>query len=127
MPRAGHPAWSLVSELALALPGVAASTSYGTPAFKVRGKLLARLHQDSEALVVRVDPLHREVLMESTPNVFFVTDHYVGYPWVLVRLATVHRDQLAAVLRESWQELSSERAPPSKPEKPPRPTRRRAS
>src|SRR5580698_8545454 len=74
---------------AQAFPGVGDSTSYGTPALKVRGKLLARLHQSGECLVLRADLLDREILMQSDPKVFFVTDHYRDYPWILVRLSAV--------------------------------------
>ena len=40
--------------IALALPKVEEATSYGTPAFKVAGKLFVRLHQDGESLGVSV-------------------------------------------------------------------------
>jgi hypothetical protein len=46
-------------------PGVEDSTSYGTPALKVRGKLLARLHQSGECLVLRADLLDREISRPS--------------------------------------------------------------
>jgi hypothetical protein len=47
--------WDTVRQLALALPGVEEGTSYGTPAFKVKGKLLARFHQDGESMVVKIE------------------------------------------------------------------------
>jgi len=50
---------------AQAFPGVEDSTSYGTPALKVRGKLLARVHQSGECFVLRADLLDREILMQS--------------------------------------------------------------
>ena len=37
-----------VRKIALALDHVEESTSYGTPAFKVRGKLVARLREDGD-------------------------------------------------------------------------------
>jgi hypothetical protein len=48
-----------VRQRALALPGVEEGTSYGTPAFKVRGKLFVRLHQSGDSLVVRIDENER--------------------------------------------------------------------
>ena len=44
-----------VRQLALALTGLDEGTSYGTPAWKVKGKLFARQHQDGESLVISVD------------------------------------------------------------------------
>jgi hypothetical protein len=89
-------------EIALRLPGVEEATSYGTPAFRVRRKLLARLHQDGDALVVRADFDAREALLRAKPKAFFVTDHYLAHPWVLVRLAAVSRSDLSDVLTEAW-------------------------
>lgn len=91
-----------LSELALALPGVEAGTSYGTPALKVKGKLLVRLWEDGETVVLRLPFDEREILLAADPDVFFLTDHYAGYPTVLVRLAKVRRDQLADLLELSW-------------------------
>ena len=92
--------------IALALPGVEEATSYGTPAFRAGKKLLARLHQDGESLVVRSDPDARESLLRAKRKSFFVTDHYRAYPWVLVRLAAVSRKDLAAVLDEAWRQCA---------------------
>jgi len=93
-------------EIALRLPGVEEATSYGTPAFRVGKKLLARLHQDGESLVVRADFDARETLVRANPKSFFVTDHYRAYPWVLVRLAAISRKDLAAVLDEAWRQCA---------------------
>ena len=76
-----------VRSLALALPKVADAMSYGTPAFKVAGKLIARLHQDGESLVVKIDPGERAMRMKVDPETFYITDHYLNYPWILVRIA----------------------------------------
>ena len=43
-----------VREIALSLPGVEEGTSYGTAAFRVRGKFLARLREDGETLALRI-------------------------------------------------------------------------
>jgi len=91
-----------VRKEALALDGVTEAPSYGTPGFKVRGKLFARLHQDGESLVVRVDLMERELAMGANPDVFFLTDHYVGYPWMLLRLARVSPAVLRQTLRQAW-------------------------
>ena len=88
--------------IALALPKVEEGTSYGTPAFKVAGKLFVRLHQDGESLVVRMEPGERTMRMKADPATFYITDHYLHYPWILVRLASVDPDDLRDLLEEAW-------------------------
>src|SRR4051794_23228858 len=93
--------WATVRDLTLALPGVEESTSYRTPAMKVRGKLVARLKEDGQTIVVPMSIADRDVRIAAEPDVFFVTDHYVPYPYVLVRLATVARADLRELLRDA--------------------------
>jgi hypothetical protein len=88
--------------VAQAFPGVEDSTSYGTPALKVRGKLLARLHQSGECLVLRADLLDREILLQSDSRVFYITDHYRDYPWVLVRFSGVDAGALPDLIERAW-------------------------
>jgi hypothetical protein len=114
-PRARGVTWATVRTLALALDGVEESTSYGTPAFKRKGKLLARLREDGETLVVRADQDARDLLVASEPETFFFTDHYASHPWVLIRLACVSRAALAAVLEEAWRSEAPAKRSPAAP------------
>ena len=91
-----------VREAAHALPGVEDGTSYGTPALKVRGKLLARLHQSMDCLVLRADFLDRQILMQSAPDTFFITDHYRDHPWILVRFSAVEKNALPDLIERAW-------------------------
>ena|ERR1700722_7219043 len=91
-----------VRDIGLALPGVEESTAYGSRALKVNGKLLAGLAINRSAergsLVVRVDDEDRAELLAADPDVYYVTDHYVGYNAVLVRLSRVKPDVLRDLL-----------------------------
>ena len=98
-----------VRKVALGFPGTEETTSYGTPAFRVRGKLYARFHQDGKSLVVRGSLDEREVLVQSRPRSFFVTDHYRDHPWVLVRLGSVSRKLLSEVLEQAWRQRAPKR------------------
>ncbi len=91
-----------VRELALALPETAEKPSYGTSGFRVKDRLFARLHQDGESLVLRVDMDEREALAQAEPEKFFWTPHYDRHPWIQVRLAEVDREELGELLRDSW-------------------------
>jgi hypothetical protein len=100
---------AILRRLALALPDVEEGTAYGTPAWRVRKKLFARLREDQETVAVRVERGERELLMGAEPEVFFITDHYRAYAWMLVRLAAIPEDELAEVLEESWRRAAPKR------------------
>jgi hypothetical protein len=95
--------WADVIAIGATLPEVVESTSYGTPALKVRKKMLCRMRSDPDALVVRtIDLEDRDALLRQDPGVFFTTPHYEGYPYVLVRLETVPKRLLAELLEDAW-------------------------
>jgi hypothetical protein len=98
-----------VRKIALALDNVEEGTSYGTPAFKVRGALIARLRDDLGALVVRMSIDDREALMAADPDTYFITDHYLNYPWILVNLARVRPDAMRDLLRGAWRLAAAEK------------------
>jgi hypothetical protein len=97
-----------VRKIALDWPEVEDGTSYGTPALKVRKKLLARLKEDGDSLVMPgVPPDEREMMVESQPKVFYFTDHYKDYPMVLIRLSKAKRATVEPLLRRQWRALVS--------------------
>jgi len=95
-----------VRQTAKTLPDAEESTSYGTPAFKVKGKLFARMHQDGESLVIPIDFDAREEMMSAAPEKFYITDHYLNYPWMLVRMSKVRPDELRDLLIGSWRRVA---------------------
>lgn len=82
----------------IALPGVTEGTSYGTPAWRHRGKLLARLHQDGKSLVLNIGQQTRDHLLQADPETFFVTDHYRSSTMFLARLDTITASDLKKLL-----------------------------
>ena len=100
-----------VRKMALAWPEVEDGTSYGTPALKVRKKMLARLREDHDSLVIPGVSLdEREMLIESQPKVFYFTDHYRDYPMVLIRLSKARGAIVEPLLRRHWRTLASKNA-----------------
>jgi hypothetical protein len=90
-----------VRELALALPDTIEKSSYGTPGFRVRDRLFARIREEG-VLVVWCESLEeKDFLIEGDPEKFFTTPHYDGYANVLVRLEAIDRGELAELLAES--------------------------
>lgn len=94
-------------KIALSLEHVEEGTSYGTPAFKTGGKLLARLREDGESLVVGTTFDEREEMMATGPETYYITDHYLRYPWVLVRLSRVDPEALRDLLKRAWRLAST--------------------
>jgi hypothetical protein len=100
-----------VRKTVLAWPEVEDGTSYGTPALKVRKKLLARLKEDGDSLMMPGVPQdERDMLVERAPRVFYFTDHYRDYPMVLIRLSKAKRTDVEPLLRRHWRTLASKAA-----------------
>jgi hypothetical protein len=106
MPKASV-TYDTIRQLALTLPDVVESTSYGTPALKVKKQLFVRLHQDLDKIVLRMPFDRREELMAEDPETYFITDHYRDYPWILVSLAKVRRDALRDLLNIAYRAAQS--------------------
>ena len=104
-----------VRNIGLTLPGVEESTAYGQRALKVRGRLLACVPANRSAepgsLAVRVDFDDRAELLAADPDVYYVTDHYVGYSAVLVRLSRVNPEVLRDLLGMAYKFVTRS-APP---------------
>jgi hypothetical protein len=98
-----------IRKMALALDGVEETTSYGTPAFKVGSAMIARLRDDIGALVVRMSIEDREALIAEDPETYFVIDHYLNYPYILVKLALVHPDAMRDLLSGAWKLAAAEK------------------
>lgn len=97
-------------KFALTLPGVEESTSYGTPSLKVKGKIMARLRSEAEgALALRCDFLDRQILLQARPQAFFVTDHYLDYPMVLVWLNVVGQQELKDLVERAWRMVAPQK------------------
>ena len=95
--------WDDVVEMAGVLPEVEESTSYGTPALKVKGKGFARLRTEAEGglvLMCRLD--EKQALLASRDPAIFTTPHYDGSAIVLVNLAAIDVDELRELITESW-------------------------
>lgn len=89
--------------IALSMPGAETSSSYGTPAVKVRGKLMSRWRTEAEgALAIRCDFLDRQILLLAQPDVFFLTDHYRDYPMILMRLEKASKTAMAEAVERAW-------------------------
>jgi len=99
--------FDVVREIGLALPGVEESSLHGAPSLKVSGRLLTcpALHKSAEpnSLMVRVGFDQRAALLSADAKRYYITNHYVTHPSVLVRLSEIDRQSLYDLLRTSWE------------------------
>lgn len=93
--------WEQVAEIAVGLPEVEVSTSYGTPALKVAGKLMGRLRTDADGSLA-LKTADKEALVAGDDPAYFTTPHYDGYAYILVNLELVDPDELAELLDDAW-------------------------
>lgn len=96
------PNWTDVERIARALPGAEESTTYGQPCFKVNGRPFVNTGRLEGAIVTRAPDEERDLLISARPDAYFVTDHYLGWEAVLVRLDAIDDDELAGRLEDSY-------------------------
>jgi hypothetical protein len=95
-----------LTKILLTWPLVEASTSYGTPSFKVKGKLLTRLREDGDSLLIKgVEPDERAMLCEAFPELYYFTDHYRDYPMVLICLSRANAETVTTMLNRTYEAL----------------------
>lgn len=98
-----------IRRLADEFPGMREGTSYGTPAMKVGKKLVLREHQDEDAIVLMLASLEdQQGLIVQDPGTFYLTDHYRGYPAVLVR-TTIGETTMRELMGAAWRRLAGRR------------------
>lgn len=83
------------------LPGLEEATSYGTPSLKVKGKFLLRV-REPDVLAIACSLEEKEFLLQNAPKIYFETDHYKGWPYVLIRLSKIKDDELAHRIAVAW-------------------------
>jgi hypothetical protein len=113
MTRRGPLTFDDVRAAAAGLAGITHVEYYGKPALKVGGTMFVCLasHRSAEpnSLVVRMDFDLREALLAEQPDVYYVTDHYIGYSSVLVRLSRVTLAALEDLVASAYRFVVSTR------------------
>lgn len=91
-----------IVDFTMKLPEVVESTSYGKPALK-RGEKLIFALRDEETLSLTCSFEQRATLLAEHPGTFFITDHYLNWPAVVVRLLGAEKKVLQAAVKASWE------------------------
>jgi hypothetical protein len=112
-----------IRKLALALPEVEEGTFARTStSFKIRGKYgfarfgapISGLDTDDadDTLMIRIPQEHRDVLLDASPDRFFITPHYEPGGCILTRLRTLERRDLPEIedlLADAWRRFAPKR------------------
>ena len=95
--------WKQVVKLGRELPEVIEDIWFRTPALKVHGKAFVRLKEDGENVVFMLESVdEQEALCEAMGDVYWITDHYRGYPAVMARLAALTEAECRLRLERAW-------------------------
>ncbi|MEG3165350.1 MmcQ/YjbR family DNA-binding protein [Sphingomonas sp. PB2P19] len=94
--------WDSVAAFALSLPDTEASTSYGQPAIKVRGKMFVSAGHEDGSFHVRSPHAEKAVLIETDPATFWQTPHYASWPGLLVRYGSSDPHRVRVVIARAW-------------------------
>ena len=93
-----EPTFAAVAAIGRALPDVEVTTAWGQPALKVRGKMFVCVasHKSAEpnSLIVTMAFADRDALVEEDPATYYLKEHYLNHPCVLVRLRYIRLDAL---------------------------------
>ncbi len=98
-----------VRDVALKLPFVEEGTAYGHIAFRLKGKYMAGIRDDGETLSIKIEKFERDMMIQSEPDKYFITDHYLNYDYVVVRLGNVNKDDLYYLFKQAWRLVAPKR------------------
>jgi hypothetical protein len=101
--------WEDVLAFALTLGDAEQSTSYGRPAIRVRGKAFVYAGREAGSFAIACRIEDKELLIETDPETFWETDHYRGWPAVLVRFGRPDRERIERVIERAWWDRSSKK------------------
>ena len=86
-------------KIALSVEGASEGPYFGKPAVFVTEKFLTRVHTKEEAMVLAVGSMEmRDMMLEAEPRLFYITDHYKKFPYLLARLSKLDKTTLKELL-----------------------------
>jgi hypothetical protein len=83
----------------LAIPGTDERPWFHQPSVFIHDRFLAKTHHKEDAVTLQVGSMEmRDMMLEAEPKLFYITDHYRKFPFVLVRLSALTRTVLKDML-----------------------------
>jgi predicted DNA-binding protein (MmcQ/YjbR family) len=114
-----------VRKIALALDGVEEKPHFGTPSFRVNGKMFVSFSPDTNEAIFKLSKVHEEMLFETRPDVF------KREIWGAIRRARVFLNgvpvsELKDLVREAYDEVTVRAKPKASAKRAAAPQRKRA-
>ena len=79
----------------LSIPGTDERLWFNQPSVFIHDRFLAKTHHKEDAVTLQVGSMEmRDMMLEAEPEMFYITDHYRKFPFVLVRLSALTRTVL---------------------------------
>jgi hypothetical protein len=86
-------------KIALSVSGTYQKLYFNKPSIFHGDDFIAVVHDKHPAVVLRVSSVEmRDMMLEAEPRLFYITDHYRKFPFVLVRLSALTRTVLKDML-----------------------------
>ena len=104
-----------VRTIALELPGVTEGITHGSPSFYI-GKKFMGVRGEGDILIMKSAIVERDLLIQLEPDKYYITDHYVPFDYVLVRMSKVNADEVRDLFHKAWRRLALKKLVKEHPE-----------
>jgi hypothetical protein len=86
-------------KIALSFPDTSEGPYFNKPAIFVGETFLTRVHTKEDAMVLAIGSMEmRDMMLEAEPKLFYITDHYRKFPYLLARLSKLDKKTLQDLL-----------------------------
>ena len=83
----------------LSIQGTDERLWFNQPSVFIHDRFLAKTHHKESAVTLQVGSMEmRDMMLEAEPELFYITDHYRKFPFVLVRLSALTKTVLKEML-----------------------------
>lgn len=86
-------------QVMLSIPGTDERLWFREPSVFIHDRFLAKTHKKEDAVTLQVGSMEmRNMMLEAEPKLFYITDHYRNFPFVLIRLSALTKTVLKEML-----------------------------
>ena len=86
-------------KIMLAIAGTDERLWFREPSIFIHDRFLAKTHKKEDAVTLQVGSMEmRDMMLEAEPELFYITDHYRNFPFVLIRLSALTKTVLKEIL-----------------------------